>query len=103
MALPSSAIGQFVIGKSPIGGSPLLDFAKTIISQYENSQTLYQLISNFHDYIDPTANIQAFYDLVWNVDSAQGWGLDVWGNIVGVSRTIPGSFIAVKNCSSVSR
>lgn len=39
-------------------------------------------------YIDPTANIQAFYDLVWNVDTAVGYGLDVWGRIVGVGRVL---------------
>jgi len=39
-------------------------------------------------YIDPTANIQAFFDLVWNVDTAVGYGLDVWGRIVGVGRVL---------------
>ena len=39
-------------------------------------------------YIDPTANIQAFYDLVWNVNTAVGYGLDVWGRIVGVGRVL---------------
>jgi len=39
-------------------------------------------------YIDPTANINAFYDFVWNVETAQGYGLDVWGRIVGVGRVL---------------
>ena len=26
--------------------------------------------------------------MIWNVDTAQGYGLDVWGRIVGVSRTL---------------
>ncbi len=38
--------------------------------------------------IDPTADLNAFYDLVWNVATAQGWGLDVWGRIVGVTRNL---------------
>ena len=61
---------------------------KTIISQYANSPILCQLIQNMNQYIDQTANFQAFYDFVWNVDTAQGFGLDIWGRIVDVGRTL---------------
>jgi len=46
-----------------------------------------------NEYIDPRVNMQAFYDYVWNVDTAVGFGLDIWGRIVGVSRLlkIPGN------------
>lgn len=64
------------------------DVIKTIESQYGNSPTILALIQNFNDCIDPSANIDAFYDVVWNVDSAQGFGLDIWGRIVGVTRNI---------------
>lgn len=64
------------------------DFDRTIISQYTNSATLCQLITNLNTYIDPNANLQNFYDLIWNVDTAEGYGLDVWGRIVGISRNI---------------
>jgi hypothetical protein len=87
MAQPPSDIGQFVIGQSPIGG-PLFPYEATVISQYANSPTIIQLIANMRDYLDPSQNITAFYDLVWNVDTAVGWGLDVWGRIVGVSRVL---------------
>lgn len=60
------------------------DVEKTIISQYANSPTLTQLIQNMNGYIDPSADIDAFYDMIWNVDSAQGKGLDIWGKIVGL-------------------
>lgn len=56
----------------------------TVISQYANSPTLLQLIENFDQYIDPTADIDAFYDMVWNIDTAVGRGLDIWGKIVGL-------------------
>lgn len=56
----------------------------TVISQYANSPTLLQLIENFGQYIDPSADIDAFYDMVWNVDTAVGRGLDIWGKIVGL-------------------
>jgi hypothetical protein len=59
---------------------------QTIISQYANSATIVQLIQSMNEYIDPSANIDAFYNLVWNVNTAQGYGLDVWGRIVGVAR-----------------
>ena len=85
--MTSSAIGQFVIGKSAIGGPPF-DFGQTIISQYANSLTLVQLITNFAGYVDPTYDYDNFYDLIWNVSTAQGYGLDVWGRIVGVTRIL---------------
>lgn len=71
----------------------MINVEQTIISQYANSPTLVQLITNVNEYIDPRANIEAFLQLVWNVDTAQGFGLDIWGKIVGVSRLlqIPGN------------
>jgi hypothetical protein len=39
-------------------------------------------------WIDPQADIQAFYDMVWNVDTAQGVGLDFWGKVVVIERAI---------------
>ena len=89
MTAPPNSIGQFVIGQSAIGTPAPFDFNKTIISQYANSPILMQLIQNFAQYIDPTANMDAFYDVIWNVDTAQGVGLDIWGRIVGVNRVIP--------------
>jgi hypothetical protein len=67
---------------------------ETIISQYANAPTLRRLIENMDAYIDQRANFDAFYNFVWNVDTAVGFGLDTWGVIVGVSRLlrIPGNF-----------
>lgn len=61
----------------------------TNISQYANSPTLVQLIDNVGYYLSQDANMDDFYNLVWNVLTAQGWGLDVWGRIVGVGRVYP--------------
>lgn len=66
----------------------MLDVYRTVISQYANSPTLTALIENLNEYIDPRVNFAAFYDYVWNVDTAQGFGLDIWGRIVGVSRLL---------------
>lgn len=64
------------------------NWQQTIISQYGNSENLTALIGYINAEIDPTANINAFYDMIWNVATAQGYGLDVWGRIVGVNRVL---------------
>jgi hypothetical protein len=64
------------------------DFDRTIISQYWNSPILTQIITNLNTYIDPNYNLQNFYDLIWNIDTAVGYGLDVWGRIVGIGRVL---------------
>ncbi len=61
---------------------------RTIISQYANSATIVRLVENMNEYIDPRANFEAFYDAVWNIDTAVGFGLDIWGRIVGVGRLL---------------
>lgn len=66
----------------------MLDYRKTLISQYANSPILCQIIAQFNDCIDPRANLQQFYDVIWNVDTAQGVGLDIWGRIVGIGREV---------------
>ncbi len=58
----------------------------TLASQYANSQTLLAVIGGMNDAVDPSASINDFMRLVWNVDTAQGHGLDLWGRIVGISR-----------------
>lgn len=69
----------------------------TILSQYDNSPRLLGLIEGFNALIDPEASIDAFYAAVFDPRTATGWGLDVWGRIVGVDRAvtlegIPGAF-----------
>lgn len=64
------------------------DFEATVISQYANSPTLLQLVQNCNQYLRQDANFQAFFDFVFNVDTAQGFGLDYWGRIVDISRLL---------------
>lgn len=84
----SNGIGQFIIGVSPIGTIAPFDFWDTVISQYANSPILTQLLQDFNDYIDPTIDVDNFFDMIFNIDTAVGYGLDVWGRRVGVSRTL---------------
>lgn len=64
------------------------NYLATVISQYDNSPVLLSLIAATNDAIDPRTDIDAFFNHIWNVDTATGYGLDVWGRIVGVSREL---------------
>ena len=65
------------------------NYLQTVQSEYGNSPTLLSLIESFNDAVDPSSDINNFYAFVWDVATAQGFGLDIWGRIVGISRTIP--------------
>lgn len=64
------------------------NIVQTEQSQYANSPVLDALINGNNAYFDPSAMAQMLYDDIWNVATAQGYGLDVWGRIVGVGRTL---------------
>jgi hypothetical protein len=83
-----TGIGTFVIGGSAVGSVSQYNYWNTIISQYANSPRLVGLIQGFQAFIDQTQNLDSFFDLIWNVDTAQGYGLDVWGRIVAVNRVL---------------
>ena len=84
----SNAIGSFEIGVSPIGTISAFNVWATIIAQYSNSPIIVGMITAFNEAMDMTENLDDFYDLIWNVLTAEGYGLEVWGRIVGVSRTV---------------
>lgn len=46
------------------------------------------LLSDWNTVIDPQTDFKLFYDGIWNILTAAGYGLDVWGRIVGVSRNL---------------
>ena len=66
---------------------------KTIVSQYANSPVILALVDYYEQDIKPDVDIDGFYDYVWNVLTAQGFGLDIWGRIVNIGRelNIPGA------------
>jgi len=66
----------------------MINVEQTIISQYGNSPTISQLILFMNDYIDPRSDIDNFYDYVWNFDTAEDFGVDIWGRIVNVERLL---------------
>ncbi|WP_432785022.1 hypothetical protein AAEX37_01944 [Oligella sp. MSHR50489EDL] len=60
----------------------------TVMSQYANSPVICSLIFGLNECLDTEAGIVDFYKMAMNVHSAQGFGLDIWGRIVGVGRVI---------------
>lgn len=66
----------------------VLDATPTFLAQYANSPILTSLIQYFNQWIDPGNDIDNFYNTVWNVITAAGFGLDIWGRIVNIPRTI---------------
>ncbi|GGN49291.1 hypothetical protein GCM10011349_19780 [Novosphingobium indicum] len=71
------------------GGEHLFfDARQVLLSQYANSPILVALIGALNEAVDMQERFNDFYDNVWNVDTAVGFGLDIWGRIVGVSRAL---------------
>jgi hypothetical protein len=55
--------------------------------QYAASPVIQKLVTDRTSYF-PNDWQDQFYNVVWNVDTAQGFGLDVWGRIVVIGRNI---------------
>lgn len=64
------------------------NYLDTVISEYSPGPTINQIIESFNGWVDPTADLDLFYDCIWNLDTAIGAGLDIWGRIVGVGRVL---------------
>lgn len=77
------------------------DVDSTILAQYSNSPSLTSLIESWNACLDPAANLSNFFYQVWNILSAQGFGLDIWGVILGVGRElqvdVPENYIGFRN------
>ena len=66
----------------------MINWQGTVLSQYNQSPSIQSLLYAINQWIDPTADLNNFYKFIWNVDTAQGYGLDVWGRIVAVGRVL---------------
>lgn len=91
-------IGDEPLAVEPIAASPQIaptvvtalffDPLVTVLSQYANSPVLTMLVAEFAEWLDPASRFDAFFSLIWDIDTAQGYGLDVWGRILGVNRVL---------------
>ncbi len=71
------------------GGAALaFDARQTLLSQYANSPIIVALVEALNHALDQQTAVNDFYNVVWNVDTATGFGLDIWGRIVGVTRAL---------------
>src|SRR5579872_5522500 len=61
---------------------------RTVIDQYANSPRILALIESFSDAIGAEALTDLFLDSIWDIDKATGYGLDFWGRVVNVKRTL---------------
>jgi Protein of unknown function (DUF2612) len=62
--------------------------AETELVQYAAGPRITALIAYVNQWYDPTALLDDWYSKMWNVATAVGYGLDVWGRIVGVTRVL---------------
>lgn len=60
----------------------------TIQSQYAASERITGIAEIAQDRMDLTRPFDLFYDNIFNIYTARGYGLDLWGRIVGIGRTI---------------
>lgn len=69
----------------------------TVQSQYSASPRILALAGMYWDMLNPGSEIQTMLDDMLNPSTARGYGLDVWGRIVGIKRaTVPvsGEYLA---------
>ena len=66
----------------------MLESGGTVQSQYATSTTIRALIESARVRIAPDADISLFYQTIFDIESAQGIGLDIWGRILGIGRAI---------------
>lgn len=86
LALSSAPVGD--VGPGGTESRPSFDPRVTVLSQYANSPVMLAVIDLLAEAFDQQDNLDQFYDLVWNVATAKGFGLDIWGRIVGVGRVL---------------
>lgn len=65
-----------------------IDVLEAIQSQYAASPHMLALLVNKAALADPGKDLMLWYMSIFNPKTARGVGLDIWGRIVGASRTI---------------
>ncbi len=64
------------------------EILETIQSQYSASSRLVKLIEGINEIIDPKNDIELLYNELFNINTARGTSLDIWGKIVDSPRSI---------------
>lgn len=61
---------------------------ETILSQYDQSPTIRTILECWNDAIDPRADLSRVLSTCLDLDTASGFGLDILGRIIGVTRVV---------------
>lgn len=64
----------------------MTDYLRTVMRQYDSSAALGSLLADFDQWVDPAKLTADFLLQVWDISTATGFGLDIWGRILGQSR-----------------
>lgn len=64
------------------------EFMPFVQSQYSASVRIIDILDSCRNHILPDADMVSFFYNIFNIETATGYGLDIWGNIVGASRFI---------------
>lgn len=64
------------------------DIKEVILSQYSSSPRIKAIIEGIDKLIKPDNDIKLFYNEMFNLLTAEGVGLDVWGVKIGIGRNI---------------
>lgn len=65
-----------------------MTWRETILSQYEHSPRIMAVAQTMGDGLDAETGVALILKDVIDIKTAGTWGLDVWGRILGLSRTI---------------
>lgn len=63
---------------------------RTINGDYLSSPTILGMVQAFNDAVDPAIDIESLRTNMLDIDTAQGFGLDILGRIIGLSRKVRG-------------
>lgn len=66
----------------------MLEAGESVQSQYAASPIIRALVDSARVRIAPDADIALFYSNIFDIETAQGVGLDTWGRILGIGRSI---------------
>lgn len=61
---------------------------ETVQSQYAASPVMRALIESYRTRLAPDADIALFYRSIFDIETARGVGLDIWGRILGIGRGV---------------
>ena len=65
-----------------------VDYKEFVLSQYANSPRFMALLNGFVESIGTDVDVDKFYEKIFNILTAEGYGLDIWGKILDISRNI---------------